>query len=400
MVLADQAVFSGGSFVLSLALAQLLSISDFGLFSALVLGSYLVMSIANAVVIQPFQVLVSTFSDQKDYPVFALLGHSILVFTILGLLLLISRLPFFQEYLPDSISAVSLTWLGGFLFQDFFRKAFLAMGKPWLTLITDVLAIGFQLCTIGYFLLHPGIALPVLLFWLGMAYIPSVLTGFLLFPKMEICSRNWSGYLRLHLSQGGWMLLTALLQWGSNNLFTVASGVYIGVEALGAFRLVQSLFGILNMIFQTFENHLLPEATRLFHSSAEQSKAYLKASFKQTSLPLLLALVFLFLFSKEVIVLAGGQKFEVYHYVVKGMSILYGIILIGYPVRLAIRMMTLNQIFFTGYLFSFAFSLLSFQFLLGQFQLWGALAGLLFNQLIMLIFWNHSLTKRQFILWK
>lgn len=400
VVLADQAVFSGGSFVLSLALAQLLNISDFGIFSAFVLGSYLVMNITNALVIQPFQVLVSSFSNQKDYPGFALLLHSMLVFSVLGLLLLVSNFSFVQEYLPASISGVGLFWLGGFLFHDFFRKAYLAMGKPWLALASDVLAIGAQIGTIGFFFFQPNPGLSKLLFWLGMAYMPSLLVGIYLFPKVDLFSNNWKAYVERHLAQGSWLLLTALLQWGSNNLFTVASGVYIGVEALGAFRLVQSLFGILNMIFQTFENHLLPEASRLFQNSVEESKAFLKTSFKQNGLPLLCVLVLLFLFSKEVMMVAGGQKFQPYHEVIKGMAVLYGIILLGYPVRLAIRMMTLNQIFFTGYLLSFGFSLLSFQFLLGHFQLLGAIAGLLLNQVIMLIFWNHSLIKRQFVLWK
>ena len=56
------------------------------------------------------------------------------------------------------------------------------------------------------------------------------------------------------------------------NLFIVTSGVYLGVAALGAFRLVQSLFGILNLVLQTFENYVLPQASVKYNESATKAK--------------------------------------------------------------------------------------------------------------------------------
>ena len=93
--------------------------------------------------------------------------------------------------------------------------------------------------------------------------------------------------MKANKEQGCWMLLKEILNLWSNSLFTVASGIFIGIEALGAFRLVQSLFGILNMVFQTFENHLLPEASRLFQTSVKESKAFLLSSFKRMACLLL-----------------------------------------------------------------------------------------------------------------
>jgi O-antigen/teichoic acid export membrane protein len=284
--------------------------------------------------------------------------------------------------------------------QDYFRKAFLALSKPGLSLLSDVLAVLSQFLVLGYLWFHPDFSFFALMNLLALEYVPSVILGLAGFQYSEMFSGNWKSFWHAHRSQGGWLLLTAVVQWWTNNLFTVASGVFIGVEALGAFRLVQSLFGILNMVFQTFENHLLPEASRLFKSSVEESKDFLRASFRQNGWPLVAVLVVLFIFSKEVMVLAGGSKFESYHMIIKGMTVLYGCILIGYPVRLAIRMMLLNQTFFIGYVLAFGFSLLSFRFLLEHFQLWGALAGLLINQLIMLIYWNKQLVSHQFNVWK
>ena len=56
----------------------------------------------------------------------------------------------------------------------------------------------------------------------------------------------------------------------------MVSGIYIGLEALGAFRLVQSIFGVLNILLQTFENYVLPKASRLYALNKQHSKDYLK----------------------------------------------------------------------------------------------------------------------------
>lgn len=400
LVLADQAVFSGGSFALTFSLARLLDPKDFGTFSGLVLLGYFLMSITNALVIQPFQVSNARFSNHPSYSWFALSFQMLLVLLLAVFTLVVSHSGWLASFFPQEIKSGIFVWLAGFLLQDFFRKMALAKGNARLTLFSDLAAVAGQFLVLFYFWHHPQIHFQDLIFYLGLAYFPSLIIGLAGFHFGEIYSQNWKNYFQAHKKQGAWLLLTSVLQWWSTNLFTVASGIFIGVEALGAFRLVQSLFGILNMVFQTFENHLLPEASRLFQQSVSEAKVFLLSSFKRNGLPLLAVLLLLFIFSEEVMFLAGGKKYASYHFVIKGMAILYSGILFGYPIRLAVRMMVLNQGFFIGYLLSFAFSLLSFRFLLDHFQLWGAMAGLFFNQIIMLFYWNKMLVNKQFILWK
>lgn len=82
------------------------------------------------------------------------------------------------------------------------------------------------------------------------------------------------------------------------------------------------------------------------------------------------------------------------------MSVLYVLIFIGYPVRIAIRALILNKIFFKGYLLTFFFGLLSSYLLLSFFNLAGAIAGLIGSQIILLTYWQIQLHKKEFILWK
>ena len=82
------------------------------------------------------------------------------------------------------------------------------------------------------------------------------------------------------------------------------------------------------------------------------------------------------------------------------MVLLYVFIFIGYQIRIAIRILVLNKVFFTGYLLSFLFSLFTFYFLLSEFGMNGAIVGLISAQIITIGYWQFVLKKHNFILWK
>jgi O-antigen/teichoic acid export membrane protein len=163
---------------------------------------------------------------------------------------------------------------------------------------------------------------------------------------------------------------------------------------------VQSLFGVLNLLLQSFENYVLPEATRRYVASAQEAQHYLRRISSRAALFFGMVLVPLFLFATEIIRRAGGPEYVPYAYVVRGMALLYGLIFIGYPIRIAIRVLLLNNHFFHGYLLSLVFSLLSFQYLIRYWNLGGAIAGLMLSQVIVLLYWSFVLKNKKFALWK
>ncbi|MEN7549945.1 hypothetical protein AAG747_18615 [Rapidithrix thailandica] len=402
LVLLDQAVFSGSSFVSTLLLARVLSPTDFGIYASVLLYIYLTISVTNALIIQPLQVSLAKIEikEADSYLSFVIYGQGVLVLFIVGFTwgLMQFEIEFLQQLRHISFSIIFL--LTGFLFHDFFRKVFLAKSEIRKALLIDSICCVLQISflTSVYFTLSS--TLSSILLWIGGAYIPAVLLAIAFTKPSFYDFRKWKEYIRLHLRQGSWLLMTAVIQWWANNLFVVASGLFLGVVALGAFRLVQSLFGVLNILLQTFENYALPQAARLYQSSSSASKQYLRSVSYKGAMIFGVILVVLFAFSESVIVLAGGAEYREFHFVVRGMTVLYFIIFIGYPVRMAIRMMLLNRSFFIGYILSFALSLLSFNYLLEEWHLWGAISGLIANQLIMLFYWQYTLMKKEFILWR
>ena len=379
LVLIDQAVFSGSNFVATTLLARLLPLADFGVYSGFILVLYLMLSLSNALVIQPFQVLSPQYQDNKAYLNFTFafqLVVSGLVCAVVAVLIQVNSLPMKEFWLPSLLATF------GFLFHDFLRKMFLAKDHTAQALIVDTVAGIAQVLILAGSFFYFTLTLNYALFITAASFLLSVLTGIVILRPRLIPSISWLQYLAAHMQHGKWLLLTAIVQWWSSNFFVVAAGVIIGPVALGAFRLVQSLFG------------------RFFSESVETSKKYLIDTSLKGLFLLGIVLTFLFIFSTQIVVLVGGPQYADYSYVVKGMSLLYFIIFAGYPVRIAVRMMMLNHIFFFGYVLSFCFSALSFNFLLKEYSLWGAIIGLITNQCILILFWQYHLSKRQFILWR
>lgn len=384
-VLLGQSAYSGGSLLVTLLMARLLDASEFGAFSSLVLAIYMVVSGLNAMVIQPFQVNLNRLPDHRSYLSFTAWVQALLMGGLL---------PVVAYFFPDG-----WVYAGVFLLYDYLRKVLLAQGNTGYALVTDVMAMSVQVLFLMYCLWSGSGAVPTLN-GLAWCWVPAVVGGIICLRPGGVKRSDWITYTRLHYSQGRWMLLTAVAQWWSGNLFVVASGVLISVEALGAFRLAQSLFGVLNLVLQSFENYVLPEATRLYQQSTQVSTQYLRKISTKAAFVFGPVLALLLLLSQEIMVMAGGPEFAGYGYVVQGMALLYAVILIGYPVRMAIRVLLLNQHFFIGYLLSLGFAAVSFQYLLEYWQLAGAVAGLILSQLLVLAYWQFILYKKGFTLWK
>jgi O-antigen/teichoic acid export membrane protein len=397
LVLIDQGIFSGTNFLLTLFLAQKLDIKNFGLFSTIVLVTYLVMSITNALIIQPFQVSIAKISKRKEYYVSLFLGLAALLLLFMFLVkLLVLFLP--NENVYGFQSNAIICFVVGYLLQDFFRKIFLAIANIVTVVIIDIVFL--VLISIAFYALKTEITLFNSLLILGLANIVSSIPGLYFIIKNYEKPVSWKSFLQDHITQGKWLFSVAILQWGSSNFFVLISGVYLGIEALGALRLVQSFFGIINIVLQTVENYFLPKVAVLYNENIAKAKKYLLEITAYGALLFGILLSILFVFSNEIIVLAGGNKYESYGYVVKIIAVLYFFIFLSYPVRIAVRIMVLNKIFFIGYLLSFVSSLLTFHFLLKYSGLYGAATGLIINQIIMILYWQNQLRKKQFLLWK
>ncbi|MCS4302429.1 lipopolysaccharide biosynthesis protein [Chryseobacterium sp. BIGb0232] len=394
LVFTDQLIFSGSNFLLTFLLARKLSIPDFGLFSTLLLVTYLLVGIFNALIVQPFQISAAKgFSKRSLGFVFQTSLALIFIFALLmcaAKFLPIFSIDFFKANLPAIIIFVS-----AYLFQDFLRKILLATDMVKLVVLIDSLF----LLVFPLIIFQTNFTLGKSLLIVGIINIISSIPGiFFCLRKAEFSLRN-KDLLQYHFKEGKWLLSASIVQWSSSNFFTLVAGIYLGINALGALRLVQSFFGVINVILQTVENYYLPKTAQLYYQNKKEEKKTLLFQLSKGMMVVGILITFFFIFSEPLIMLLGGSKYQDYGFVIKLVAVLYFVILYSYPTRISIRVLEQNKAFFTGYCISFVFSLLSFHFLLKYGELYGAVGGLMINQILMIVYWKILLNKKQISVW-
>jgi O-antigen/teichoic acid export membrane protein len=394
IVLLDQAIFSGTSFFITILLARILSMENFGVYAGYTLAIYLVVGGLGAFIIQPFQVLLGKTENKRQYTAFTFWFQLLTMMLLVIGGLIISLLSFY--HFPLTV----LCFAFGFLLNDFGRRLLLALNLPLQALLLDATTAFFLLTSLWAFYQFGDEQLFNLYGYFSLAYLPSLLLLWVVIKPFSIKKANALIYFTEHIKQGKWLFLTAISQWWSSNLFVVAAGIYLGAAALGALRLVQSLMGILNMVLQTFENYVLPQTAQKLNRQQSEGLSFLTSVSRKAGLLFLPILVISFVFAEPILVLAGGAAYASFAFVLQGMTLLYMLVFLSQPIRLLIRALLLNEHFFYGYLISLGFALLFGHVLLSNYGLIGALMGLATSQLLLMTYWTIVLQRKKIYLWK
>lgn len=394
LVFTDQLIFSGSNFLLTFLLVRKLSISEFGIFSSILLITYFLVGISNAFIVQPFQILSAKNFSKKSLG-FAFMASLVLISMFSLLVFFITLLPVPAiAFVKNNLSAL-IVFVSAYILQDFLRKILLTIDHIKIVLFIDtIFIIIFPL--LGF---EASLTLWKSLYIIGIVNIAASVPGIGYLIKNADFNLKNTSLLRYYFTEGKWLLSASVLQWLSGNFFTLAAGVYLGINALGALRLVQSFFGIINIILQTIENYYLPKTAQLYYQNKNQEKKELLLKIRKAIALLAIIIVCFFTFSDSLIIILGGEKYHQYGFVIKLISALYIVILYSYPTRISIRILEQNKAFFIGYCISFVFSVLSFHFLLKYGQLYGAVAGLAVNQIVMIVYWKIILNKKQISVW-
>jgi O-antigen/teichoic acid export membrane protein len=400
-VLADQAVVSGSSFVTNILIARALGITGYGKFSVILLVQLFMLSIQQAVSTGVLQVMVHRYDQQeRKFYIKGVFYAQCLFFLLLSLLCL--SLFLIAPTLATGYSglfAPGLIGTIGLLAQDFLRKTLLTLGQEYRAFCIDTVTNLLQLAVLAGLMITGHLSLAIVCWTIGLTFIPSVALGIIWVKPGRLSFPAMLNTFHVHSRQAGWMLLSALLQWFAGNLFVLAAGWWLGLAALGALRLAQYTFGILNVVLQAIENYSLPIASRS-HDTPAQFNRFLQQVLKKSLVLIAPLLLLVVLFAKPLLAFGGGPAYARYAYVMYGLAATYLLILAGIPVRIALRTKLLNRSYFSGYLLATIFSLLAGKWLIQQWALAGVLTGLFSTQLILLVYWLLVLKTKNVIAWR
>lgn len=407
LVLADQVVVSGAAFLTNLLLARGLGVAAYGQFSAVVLGQLFLLSLQQAAGSGIYQVVWPTLTAprQKRYTnglFYAQLGWLSGLLAVAGLLYGLWSARFAGYETGLLLATVIATGL--YLLQDMLRRMLLVQGRSAQALLLDTLTNAAQIGLLLAAQAEGRLSVSTAFWIIGLTFLPSVLLG--LYWLRPGWLRVLDGALawRLHRQQGGWMLLSALTQWLAGNFQLVAAGWWLGAAALGALRLGQYLFGLLNVGLQALESYVLPRAARLApssqHGDSDALLTYLRTVLRKSLLVVLPVLLLLLLGAKPLLTLAGGADYRPFAYVLYGLAAVYVLVVCSYPIRMLLRVGQLTKHYFIGYGLATIASLATAPWLVGAFALRGVLAGLFLTQAILLIYWLFILQQNGLRLWK
>jgi O-antigen/teichoic acid export membrane protein len=396
-VLADQVVVSGSSFATNLLLANSLGLEVYGKFAAAGMVQIFLLSLSMGFGTQVFQVIFPSLEpgDKKRYTsgfLYLLFAFSLVLLSLIGIFYFIPSNNFNVERKDVLITGLAIIF---FLLQDALRKMLITAQFAQKAFLIDAITNILQIAVIALCHYMHWLSLSVAWLVIGMTFIPSVAAGIFLLKPLRFKKADIKYVWQIHKKTGGWLVSAAILQWGTGYFFVIAAGWWIGAAALGALRLAQYIFGLLNVLLQAIESYTLP---RLVNTTNPEQ--YLFEVTKKSLLLISPLLILLSVFAEPILSIAGGNDMDQYSSVMYGLSIIYLFITAGYPLRMAIRSNLLNRHYFIGYILSMVFSITCAPYLLRHYQLYGVLAGLFITQLITLGYWMFILHSKKIMTWK
>ncbi len=402
LVLADQALVSGGNFLVGVLLARALGLEGFGIFSLMWVGVLLGLSLHQAFMTQPMMTFASKFmgrfKSRYRQGVFYLQAViTIVLLLITTIVTLVVRenpgWPQWANFLPHACLATTF-----YLFHDFLRKTFFIRKIFIGPLLMDGALYGVLFGSLLLFDVTIGIAL----LGYAMGSILGLLVGLVIFVKnpdsiqdIGCCwELKFQKAVKEHYHYSIWLLGTSVLQWFAGNIFLVAAASLLGPVAVGALRMAQNMVGLSHVLFLAMENIVPAEAARQFFTHGKKRmNAYLRQMTLLMSIPFVAILAMLSILAPKLISWLYGPEYLPYNYLVSGYAVLYLFVFIAFPLRFALRSQAVTAPIFKAYLLSAIVSLAVAFPLVGKFGDMGVIAGLMVSQFITLGVYVYYLRK-------
>lgn len=403
--LLDQAIVSGGNFVVGILLARTLGLEGYGEYALAWLVVLFCSSIHHAWIISPMYTFYPQLSGAKNASYFsALLAHQLLFSTVASAATWILLKIAGKQLLGWEIDAL-IPWVSisvfTYLMYDFFRRSFYATNKVTKVIFLDALVYGSQF--LGVLILSNQSLLNVstVFMLITISYSLSFFFGVSSFKLFKIEKEAIIELTKSHWSFSKWLLATSLLQWMSGNFFILAAASILSPLAVGTIRIMQNIIGLLHVLFLAIENYVPIRASKIFQADGKKALGHFlrQITWKGGLVTLFLA-GSIALFGEEIIELLYQGKYTDQAYLLYGFAVLYILVFIGTNYRFAIRTLEQTKSIFIAYLWSAGFSLLFANGIITTFGIEGIIIGLIGTQLIMQFYFIYSLRTKINLFWK
>ncbi|MFT5765824.1 MAG: O-antigen/teichoic acid export membrane protein [Saprospiraceae bacterium] len=388
LLLIDQGLVSGTSFITGIMLTRFLGLKEYGAFILLWMVILFGLSITQALITQPLVSLEPKMSQEESNPYLRSVHGFQLLLSLLATLLsiialtLLSQFEFFRSLELLTITGLSLA-LGLILLYDFYRKYFFLKNDFKTPLGTDAILMIIQLG--GIFLLYETglLSIPYFLSVVAFTYLVVCGIGYIKILRPEFGTKALTTVFQKHYDFSKWLLGTVALQWLGGNFFIICAGGILGAATVGAVRIAQNVIGLTHVIFLAMENVVPISAARAFKDGGRKKLyTFLKNISLKIGWFVMSILILISIFSPNILGLLYGEDFVAYSYILICFCIIYLLVYIGYPLRFALRTLELTKPIFIAYALGAIFSVIMAAPMLQYWGIYGLLLGLFMTQLI------------------
>jgi O-antigen/teichoic acid export membrane protein len=392
IILLDQGIVSGASFLLSILLVRLLGIQIFGEFSIILLVTQGTVAINQSLVTSPYQSLYA----QRDINQYSrkLKGIQILVIGLFGLLLFMFQftIEIFQiQILTLPILLFSIYLIGTVLF-DFNRKQLFLHEKYIYCLVKDFLSVFSQLSLIVFLVsIDKFNSLEDILLATGSCLLLVEGSVFLFTTRPKLPSIL---LLKTHWSFGKWMLGNSILQWFSGNFYITTGVLLMGAQVAGIIRIGQSIIGIWGVFIQVLENYVPPLVAQIYKKNGMNAlKLYLMNLTIKGGAMIGFVAILLIIFRNIIWDVIYDVEFIEYSYIMFWFGPILVFNFLGFPFRFAIRTLNKTHILFEAYILSCLLGFSTAHFFINTMGIHGICLGLLLTQVVMQVWYSYRLFK-------
>ena len=388
--IADQLLVSGVNFLTGIFIARILGLEAFGQFTMIWLIILFFSSIQESLLLSPMISISAKLTPQKARNYFdgmfslALLFALIASFT-LGLLLFI-----FPQYAYGTlVSSVVVVFVIVFLllFQETLRRILFAKNEIKLVFINDLISyLGQFSLLVLLFVFKESIELVDVFLVIGASTLAAVIFSYCSIQNLYFSFRELLYAWQRNWPMAKWMVLSAISNWFTGNLFIIMAGLYLGNSAVGALKTAQNIVGVNHIMFKLIENVAPVKASKLLVESGINAMiSYLKQlTVISIACFFIFALIFI-VFSQELMTFIYGAEYTKYSWLLVSYSGIYLCLLLGFPLRICLRSLENTKHIFYAYLTTGLFSLVLSKFFVIQWALQGVISGMLIVNVIMLI---------------
>ena len=384
IIFANQGFISLSNFIITIFLIRFLGISSFGEFSIYYIIFLLSNSSTASLIISPF---LSNLPFEKN--IFSFMGsvfiHQLFLSLLIALILFCTFI-FLQTKIIFSNSEIFLSFLIWVIFGHFyqlFRRIIFAKFNILIAIFGDFVLFFLLIALILLFYNFQILSLINLIKIYAFCYI----IGFAIFSYV-LRYFNFSYNLiindfKKNFISGRWLFLTSFFQWFSGNYWILISSATLGTAALGIFRACQTIINSSNVFFQAFENIFPIKTSEILKQSGVRSMVIFiqNFSFKGILFTSILIL-FLYFFSKPILILLFGNTFGEYNNYLLNYSFILPFIFLQFPISYILRSIRKTKPILISYIFSSLFTILLAEQITNNYKIYGLINGIIFAQLI------------------